>query len=521
MQKGSLFFRRGRVGLMAIGLLAVMGLLGALALGGHSVANTASPTPDTRGKTYGHDLSQAFRDASKQVMPSVVMITNTPSVATNRENRGGMREFEFGKEFGDSPFGGLLNDPNLRKFFKEMPELPRHGFRGRQAEGMGSGVIIDSSGIILTNNHVIDGGGRITVRLHDGREFKATEVKGDPKTDLAIVRIKAGNLPAARLGDSDKLQVGDWVLALGQPFGLEDTVTAGIISAKGRGIGDTARDNFLQTDAAINPGNSGGPLVNLDGEVVGINTAISTSTGSFQGVGFAVPVNLAKWVATQLTQRGSVERAYLGIGIQPVTHSLANQFHLSRPEGVLVTEVHPNTPASKAGLHSGDVVMEFAGQKVSTPWQLQGLVEVTKIGSPQPMKILREGKPMTLTVSPEKQPANYGATRRESAESDSQEREPAKFDKLGLTVQDLTPELAKRLGLHDRKGVAITDVQEDSVAARAGLTEGMVVTQVNRKPVQSAEQFRKAIESGSLKEGVLLLVRSEQGSRFVVLRVED
>lgn len=520
--------RRGRVGLIAVALLAATGVLGALALGDRSsAANTPvpnTPVPNTPGKTYGQDLSQAFREAAKHVLPSVVMITNSPTVAQHEpaeRRRGSVREFDFGGDLADTPFGGLLNDPNFRRFFKEMPDMPQHRFRGRQSQGMGSGVIIDSAGVILTNNHVIDGGGRITVRLNDGREFKATEVKGDPKTDLAIVRIKASNLPAAQLGDSDKLQVGDWVLALGQPFGLEDTVTAGIISAKGRGIGEAARDNFLQTDAAINPGNSGGPLVNLDGEVVGINTAISTSNGGFQGVGFAVPVNLAKWVSRQLSDKGSVERSYLGIGIQPVNQQLADQFHLQRPEGVLVTEVHPNTPANKAGLRSGDVVLEFAGKKVSTPWQLQAMVEETPIGSSQPMKVLREGKPTTLSVKPEKQPANYGEAKRGVERQGDEERQPATSGKLGLGVQDITPELAKRLGLPDRSGVVITEVREGSPAALVGLDEGMVITQLNRKPVKSAEEFQKAVASAKLKEGLLLLVRSEQGSRFVVLRVED
>jgi len=513
--------RRPRAGLIAVALLASAGLIGALTWSGPSSAANPSSPAGVQGRTYGQDLSQAFREAAKQVLPSVVAITNAPSMAQEEPRRGQPREFEFGGQLDESPFGGMLNDPNLREFFKHMPEMPRRPFRGHRSAGVGSGVIIDASGIILTNNHVIDGGGRITVRLHDGREFKATAVKGDPKTDLAIVRIKADHLPVARLGDSDKLQVGDWVLALGQPFGLENSVTAGIISAKGRGIGETARDNFLQTDAAINPGNSGGPLVNLEGEVVGINTAISTSNGGFQGVGFAVPVNLAKWVSRQLADSGSVQRAYLGIGIQAVDQQLADQFHLTRPEGVLVTDVQPNTPASKAGLHAGDVLMDFGGKKLSTPWQLQALVEETTLGSSQPVKILREGKTMTLSVKPEKQPANYGMSRKEKAEAETEKSAPASFDKLGLSVQDLTPEVAKRLNLRERSGVVVTEVREGSPAALAGLEEGMVITQLNRQPVKSAEQFQKAVNPASLKAGLLLLVRTEQGSRFVVLRVDD
>ena len=233
--------------------------------------------------------------------------------------------------------------------------------------GIGSGVIIDPSGIILTNNHVVDGAGKIMVRLHDGREFEATDVKRDPKTDLAILRIKgAGKLTAVKLGNSDDAQVGDWVLALGDPFGLEGTVTAGIISAKGRPLGAT-RANFIQTDAAINPGNSGGPLVNLDGEVVGINTAISSNNGGNQGVGFAISSNLAKWVSQQLIANGTVKRAYLGVAIQPVDPDLAKQFGVETMQGVVVADVQPDTPAAAAGVKPGDVIVEFAGKAGHQP----------------------------------------------------------------------------------------------------------------------------------------------------------
>ncbi len=232
------------------------------------------------------------------------------------------------------------------------------------------------------------------VPLNDGREFKSQQIWTDPKTDIAVVKIDAPDLVAATLGDSDQISVGDWVLALGQAFGLESTVTAGIISAKHRGIGITAKENFLQTDAAIKPGNSGEPLVNLDGEVVGINTAISSRSGGNEGIGFAVPVNLAKWVASQLASGDTVRRAYLGVGIQPVTQQLANQFHVKPREGVVVTEVHPNTPAAKAGLKSGDVIVEFAGVKVANPVELQTTVESAAFGQVERLTVIRDGNPM-------------------------------------------------------------------------------------------------------------------------------
>ena len=392
-----------------------------------------------------------------------------------------------------------------------MPDMPGQGMMGA-----GSGVIVDPSGVILTNNHVVAGGGKIMVRLQDGREFKAVDIKTDPKTDLAVLRIEgAGTLPAARLGDSSKVEIGDWVLALGQPFGLEGTVTAGIVSAKDRGIGITDREDFIQTDAAINPGNSGGPLVDLDGEVIGINTAISSNNGGYQGVGFAIPANLAKWVGGQLETAGKVHRAYLGVGIQMVTQPLAEQFKVKVHEGVIVTEVRSNTPAAKAGLKPGDVILDFAGKAVSNPRQLQGLVEMSKVGSSEPLTILRDGKQMTLNVNCAEQPADFGVARTGSQGSGNPES--SHFEKLGIQVADLTASVAEHLGIKAEHGVVITDVRSGSPADLAGLTSGMVITEANRQPVKTVDDFRKALGAKPLKKGVLLLIRSAEGSRFVVI----
>ncbi len=357
------------------------------------------------------------------------------------------------------------------------------------------------------------------VRLHDGREFKGVDIKTDPMTDLAIVRIKAPDkLPFARLGESNNVEVGDWVLALGQPFGLEGTVTAGIISAKGRGLAITDRGDFLQTDAAINPGNSGGPLVTLDGEVIGINTAISTNSGGYQGVGFAIPIDLAKWVGGQLVNGGKVHRAYLGVLIQPVSQPLAEQFKIKAHQGVLVTEVRPDTPAAKAGLKAGDVILKFAGQAVTTPRELQGSVEMQKIGSSDPVLVLRDGKQMTLSVTCREMPASFTEVNNKSPEIG---KAPSHFGKLGLQVEDLTPQVAEHLGVKVDHGVAITDVQSGSPADMAGLATGMVITEVNRQAVKTVDDFRKALDARPLDKGVLLLVRSADGSRFVVIRVES
>jgi serine protease Do len=472
-------------------------------------------------RQYAKSMSGAFHAAAEQVLPAVVTITSKPTIV--KASRGlksnpedgddNMEEIPFG--FNGSPFGDMFKDPQMRKFFEfhGMPNNP-HG-----VSGSGSGVIVDPSGIILTNNHVVAGGGDITVRLSDGREFKASGIKTDPKSDLAILRINAGSpLPAARLGRSSDVEVGDWVLALGQPFGLEGTVTAGIVSAKGRGLGITDREDFIQTDAAINPGNSGGPLVNIDGEVIGINTAISTNSGGYQGVGFAVPIDLAKWVGGQLEQNGTVHRAYLGVLIQPVTQEFAEQFKVKVHNGVLVREVRDNTPAAKAGVQPGDVILQFAGHPVNNPHELQNLVEESAIGSSHPMVLLRDGKEMTVNVTCKELPADATASLGSSSHSDR--GSSSTFEQLGIQTETLTSALAEQLGIKADSGVAITEVRPGSPAAMAGLSKGMVITQANRKAVKSPADLRKALESRPLSEGiVLLMVRTEEGNRMVMLRI--
>jgi len=486
----------------------------------HAAASAAT-SPAGAAEKYGKELSRAFHAAAEKVLPSVVMITNTPVMKEPAHNkneapREGSEMMPFG--FKGSPFGELFKNPEFRKFFGEMPalpEMPRHG-----TMGAGSGLIVDPSGVILTNHHVVAGGGKVTVRLRDGREFTAYDIKGDPQTDLAVLRIQgAGKLPAARLGNSDTAEVGDWVLALGEPFGLEGTVTAGIVSAKDRGIGIANREDFIQTDAAINPGNSGGPLVNLDGEVIGINTAISTTMGGNEGVGFAIPINLAKWVGGQLVETGKVHRAYLGVIIQPVTHQLADQFKVKTREGVLVTEVQANTPAAKAGLKPGDIILQYEGKSISRPRELQSLVERSKIGSARSLTVFRDGNRMTLKATPAALPANSAMA--SSGSKGMEKQNTSWLDKLGIQVESLTPEVAAQLNVKGDHGVVITDVRSGSPADMAGLTSGMVVTEANRQPVKSVEDLRSALAKQPLAKGVLLLVRTAEGARFVVIRVEN
>jgi serine protease Do len=473
----------------------------------------AADATTQHGTSFAKALSSAFHSAAEKVLPAVVTI----STSSGPEKEKVAADDEQGnEELDNTPFGDLFrNNPDLRRFFRGMPVLPR-----QQVVESGSGIIIDPSGIILTNNHVVASGGKVTVRLPDGREFQAKNIKTDPKTDLAIVRIEgAGTLKAGKLGDSDLLEVGDWVLALGQPFGLEGTVTAGIISAKGRGLGITPRESFLQTDAAINPGNSGGPLVNLDGEVVGINTAISTQSGGYQGVGFAIPANLAKFVSRQLIQQGKVLRAYLGVAIQPVTPQLAEKFGVKLQQGALLADVPQGTPAEKAGLRPGDIIVEFAGKKISNPQQLQGVVEEAKIGQAQRVTVIRDQRPLTLQVVPAEQPADYGL--RTASRAPVGRPPTSRFDRLGIQGESLTPERAKALGVQADHGVVVTEVRPGSLASQAGVAPGMVVTQANRKPVRSVEDLRKILEEQPLEKGILLLLQSAQGSRFVVIRAQE
>jgi serine protease Do len=335
---------------------------------------------------------------------------------------------------------------------------------------------------------------------------------GDPRSDLAVLRIEgAGKLKAARLGNSDAVEVGDWVLAVGHPFGLEGTVTAGIVSAKGRGIGINERENFIQTDAAINPGNSGGPLVNLDGEVIGINTAISSHSGGNEGIGFAIPINLARWVSGQLAKEGTVHRARLGVVVQPLTHDLAKQFGLQAREGVLVSEVGPDSPAAKAGVRPGDVLIEYAGKAVDSPQALQAAVEQTPVGKEQKVLVARDSKRMTIAVTPSELPGS-DKDRTTGRIGGSQ------LEKLGMDVQNLTPQLAKQLGVNAEHGVVIANVQPGSRAEEAGLSVGMVILEANHKPLKTVDDLVKALDEKSATHGVLLLVRGPQGSRFVVIR---
>ena len=433
--------------------------------------------------------SGSFSRIAEAVSPAVV---NINTVTRGTAGRTPIEEF-FGDEF-------------FRRFFGDAPE------RQQQQRSLGSGVIVDSSGICLTNAHVVERATEIEVVTAEGKKHKAKVVGLDRRTDLAVLRLQGGGpYPSAVLGDSDKIKVGDWVLAIGSPFGLQQTVTAGIISAKGRSIdpGNPFSD-FIQTDAAINPGNSGGPLVNMSGEVVGINSAILSRSGGNVGIGFSIPSNMAKRIYTELAAKGKITRGWLGVSIQPLTPELAKSFGLKEPKGVLVADVVKDSPADKAGLTSGDILTEFDGKKVDAPQDLQKIVAVTTPGKGVPVKVWRDKGEKSLEIK-------IGETPEETAQA----TEPGGKGKslLGLDARPLTPEIARQLNLRTTEGVVVARVDEDSPAAEAGLQRGDVIREVNRQRVRSIQDFERATQGLKGGDRVTVLLQRGPQSLYVAFSV--
>ena len=409
---------------------------------------------------------------------------------------------------GRSPFGD--EDDFFEHFFGQSPE------RDLKQQSLGSGFIVDKEGYILTNNHVVEGADDIRVTLLDGRSYDA-EVKGrDPKTDIALISIKPENgLPVATLGDSDALQVGEWVIAIGNPFGFGHTVTAGVVSAKDRTIGAGPYDAFIQTDASINPGNSGGPLFNARGEVVGINSAIIASG---QGIGFAIPINMAKTIMEQLREKGSVTRGWLGVQVQALTPELRDSLRLSAEGGALIAGVIKGDPADKAGLKAGDVIVEFDGRTVRSDRELVSIVGNTGVGKKVSVKVLRDGKNLSFEIKIAKR-SDEKDEAAGSDEEESGEKESGKA-RLGVRVQDLTKELAEKLGLDETRGALVSEVTAGGPADRAGIDRGDVVLEVNRQPVEDAAAFAKLVRGAEPGKTLLLLVRGGGGTRFVTVKPE-
>jgi serine protease Do len=429
-----------------------------------------------------------FVDLVKTIGPSVVNISTT--------------QVQKPTQSPPFPFGGdpRFNDFWERFFGGQIPNAPR------RQRGLGSGFIIGSDGTIITNNHVVEGADKIVVTLSDGKSFDAKVVGTDPKSDIALVKIDAPQpLKAVALGDSDQLEVGEWVMAIGNPFGLDHTVTIGIVSAKGRHIGAGPYDSFIQTDASINPGNSGGPLVNLRGEVVGINTAIFSQSGGNIGIGFAIPASLAKELVPQLKEKGRVVRGYLGVTIQKITSDIASSLGLKSENGALVAGVAEGGPAERAGIKTGDVITEFNGKPIKDSSELPFEVARVAPGQTVQVKVLRDGRPSTLSVTIAEM-------------KDNEVVAAASQGDFGMTIQPLTPELAQSLGLEGTEGLVVSAVKPGSAADEAGIMRGDVITEVNRRPVRTIDDYKREIKRAEDGKSILLLVKRNQGSLFLALK---
>ena len=447
--------------------------------------------------------SNIFVEIAKKQNPAVVNVSTKAKAETAHKNfrvpRPGPGQNKSPDSFRDF----------YDRFFGERPNQ-------RPKRGMGSGFVIDKEGHILTNYHVIEGAGEIVVILDDNgteKEYTATWVGSDPKTDIALIKIhrESGDnkdFPFLRLGSSENLEVGEWVVAIGNPFGLSHTVTVGVVSALGRSIGAGPYDEFIQTDASINPGNSGGPLINIEGDVIGINTAIiSGNTGGNVGIGFAIPIDIAKGILKDLRERGTVTRGWLGVMIQKITPDLAKSFGLSQSEGALVGDVIPDGPAAKGGVKRGDVIVMFDGQQVKDMEDLPKIVAATRPNSVVDVEVIRDGSRMTLSVSIE-------------LLEDSQETVVAKADPLGLQVQDITEELAQSLKLESVEGVLVSDVTAGNAAAEAGIRRGDVISEMNRSIVKDMRDYQNLMASVQKGSSVLFLVKRGGSTIYIAVKVE-
>ncbi len=443
--------------------------------------------------------SQVFVKLAEKLMPATVNISTTKIV--KRRKRTFHQPFRE-----DDPFKEFFGEEFFGRFFGQIPP------REYKLRSLGSGFIIDKEGYIITNNHVIQEADEIKVRLSDDEEFDAKVIGKDIKTDIALIKIDPPDgLPVVELGDSDKLKVGEWVMAIGNPFGLNQTVTVGIVSAKWRKIGAGPYENFIQTDAAINQGNSGGPLFNIRGEVVGVNTAIFSTSGGNIGIGFATPINLAKNVVEQLKEKGKVIRGWLGVIVQTVTPELADSFGLEDRKGALVADVEGDGPADEAGIKKGDIILVFDGKEIEEMSDLPIVVAQTPVGKRVDVAILRNGKEITKKVKvgelKEDQPYTFPGERSRTI--------------IGMEVKDLNRELARKYGISETKGVLVTYVESDSPAERAGIKEGDVIIEVNREPVENLDEYYKATKEAKKGDKILFWIKRGRSSQFVVVKLKE
>lgn len=460
------------------------------------------PAIDPQTVMPAEQLGKAYAEVAAHVKPAIVSVYSEKMVKQSDQSADEMLRRFFGQDFPGGNHGGH-----------------NHG-GGVMQRGMGSGMIIDKKGRILTNFHVVSDVDDIKVQLADKRRFEAEIVGTDPASDIAVIRIKGevpSDLPTVELGDSDAMQVGNIVMAIGSPFGFIQTVTTGVLSATGRaGIGINTYEDFLQTDAAINPGNSGGPLVNMRGQVIGINSVIATSIGQFAGVGLAIPINMVKAVLPTLASGGKIVRGYLGVGIQELTGDLAQQFGANTVNGALVSDVSKGEPADKAGLKPGDIILRYDGKSIQDTAHLKNMVAATRPGTEVKLDILRDGKQQTLTatvgrLAPESEVASV------ESEPAGASKESKPSGKLGVSVQQLTPGLAQQLGYQGDKGVVVTDVQEGGAASIAGLKEGDLILEANHQQISTPADLRRIIENEKKGASTLLRVKRDKQTVFVLV----
>ncbi|RMF90894.1 MAG: PDZ domain-containing protein [Planctomycetota bacterium] len=476
-------------------LVGIVGLVIALLADAPLQGADTAPTVEEQAVAQAKSLSIAFRNAARAVIPTVVQVRTSQQ----RKPKDPLSDL----------FGG--------------PSIPNDGNREM---GLGSGVIVDPSGVVLTNHHVVENADTVTIQLPDGRVYPAEDVHSDPDSDLAVVRFHP-EVPlenVAKLGDSDALDIGDWVIAVGSPFELEGTVSAGIISARDRTLPSVGRARFLQTDAAINPGNSGGPLVDLDGNVVGINTAIFSRNGGYQGIGFAIPINRAKWVMQQLLEYGKVRRAYIGVSIDKVTPPDAEVLGIPLGRGVIVNRVFRESPADKAGLQVDDVILSFDGVSVAAPGDLQEVVERAELNKPHELVIVRDGKQMKLSISVELMPETSQLARRMEQNESEVPDKPRKrhYDKdLGLMICDYDRALGRTLGVDVLGGVVVISADTGKPAHRSGLRSGMVILRAAGERVADVDALLAILEKADLEQGIVLEVADRAGRQVIRLKTAE
>ncbi len=489
--------------LIAFGIIIGLGI--SIKSGWHEKINAKEYFVEENPKSLSYkEMSRVFIDAAKNVQPATVYIYSEKKVQQYSQRNPMFEENDQFREF----FG----DEMLERFFgfgrqNRTPQQP--------VRALGSGVIVSSDGYIITNNHVVENAEKIKIQLDKNREYEAKLIGSDKKSDVAILKIdNVSDLPFAKLGDSDKLEVGEWIIAIGNPFGLTHTVTSGIVSAVGRNnMGISEYEDFIQTDCSINPGNSGGPMINLAGSVIGINTAIYSRSGGNQGIGFAIPINIIKKIMIDIIETGKVNRGYLGVLIGDVNEKIAKKFNLSKNQtGALISQVFKNSPADKGGIKEGDIVIEFNNIGVNDSGKLKNIVASTPINKKVPVKVIRDGIMKELFITIIEQPKNFDTMSADSGNEDLED------NSLGVTVQTLNTELAEKYGYaENQKGVIITSIQQNSIAAQYGLKKGDVILEIDRTSIRSVMDFSEALQKN---EDSSILFKIQRRSQRLYLMIE-